>query len=143
MKIKIVETSAEKEAVLDIRRAVFIQEQKIPEPIEIDANEEKAIYALATIDDHPVGTFRWRKTFKGVKLERLAVLQEHRKHGIGGKLTKFVIDQISDEDKIYLNAQENVIHFYSRRGFHPVGSIFEEAGIPHQEMTFIRESINK
>ena len=76
-------------------------------------------------------------------LERLAVLQEHRKHGIGGKLTQFVVDQISVEDKIYLNAQENVIHFYSRRGFHPVGSIFEEAGIPHQEMIFIRESINK
>ena len=143
MKIKIVETSAEKEAVLDIRRTVFIQEQKIPEPIEIDENEEKATYVLATIDKRPVGTFRWRKTLKGIKLERLAVLQEYRKHGIGGKLTQFVIDQISDEDKIYLNAQENVIHFYSRRGFHPVGSIFKEAGIPHQEMTFIRESINK
>ena len=61
MKIKIVETSAEKEAVLDIRRTVFIQEQKIPEPIEIDENEEKATYVLATIDKRPVGTFRWRR----------------------------------------------------------------------------------
>ncbi|MBC8346407.1 MAG: GNAT family N-acetyltransferase [Candidatus Marinimicrobia bacterium] len=139
MKIKIVETSEEKNAVIEIRRKVFIQEQKIPEPIEIDANEENATYALATINNNPVGTFRWRKTNGGIKLERLAVLPEYRTRGIGGKLTQFVIGQIDEEDKIYLNAQENVIQFYSRYGFKPVGLPFEEAGIPHQKMVYLKK----
>ena len=45
--IKIIETTDEKAAVLAIRRTVFIEEQNIPEYIEIDVNEEKAKDALA------------------------------------------------------------------------------------------------
>ena len=60
--IKIIETTDEKAAVLAIRRTVFIEEQNIPEYIEIDVNEEKANYILAYVKGQPVGTARWRVT---------------------------------------------------------------------------------
>ena len=74
--IKIIETTDEKAAVLAIRRTVFIEEQNIPEYIEIDVNEEKANYILAYVEGQPVGTARWRETKLGIKLERFAVLPQ-------------------------------------------------------------------
>ena len=38
------------------------------------------------------------------------------------------------ETLAYLHAQVPVEGFYLKRGFHPVGGVFEEAGIPHRKM---------
>ena len=37
---------------------------------------------------------------------------------------------------IYLHAQIPVIGFYEKMGFHCVGRVFKEAGIPHRKMVF-------
>ena len=136
--VKIIETTDEKAAVLAIRRTVFIEEQNIPQNIEIDANEEKANYILAYVDGQPVGTARWRETELGIKLERFAVLPHFRCHGIGKKLTRFILNEMNSQKSIYLNAQESVIPFYQKCGFQTVGPKFEEAnGIPHQKMIYL------
>ena len=98
--IKIIETTDEKVAVLAIRRTVFIEEQNIPQNIEIDANEEKANYILAYVDGQPVGTARWRETELGIKLERFAVLPHFRYHGIGKKLTRFILNEMNSQKSI-------------------------------------------
>ena len=36
--------------------------------------------------------------------------------------------------EVRLHAQTSAQAFYARAGFTPVGSVFEEAGIPHIEM---------
>ena len=36
--------------------------------------------------------------------------------------------------KVILNAQADVVEFYRKHGFRPVGDVFMEAGIPHQCM---------
>jgi len=138
VRIKIVETAQEKIAVLAIRRAVFILEHNIPDHIEIDANEDDATYILAFADGKPVGTARWRETDSGIKLERFAVLLDFRSYGIGKKLTRFVLDQIKGQKTIYLNAQTSAIIFYEKLGFQSVGHKFEEAGIPHQKMIYLK-----
>ena len=136
--VKIIETTDEKVAVLAIRRTVFTEEQNISQNIEIDANEEKANYILAYVDGQPVGTARWRETELGIKLERFAVLPHFRCHGIGKKLTRFILNEMNSQKSIYLNAQESVIPFYQKCGFQTVGPKFDEAnGIPHQKMIYL------
>jgi predicted GNAT family N-acyltransferase len=117
---------------------VFIEEQNIPEYIEIDVNEEKANYILAYVEGQPVGTARWRETKLGIKLERFAVLPQFRSYGIGKKLTRFILNKMNSQKSIYLNAQESVIPFYKKCGFQTVGPKFDEAnGISHQKMIYL------
>lgn len=58
--------------------------------------------------------------------------------GIGRKMTEFILGQIPKGEHIYLNSQDTAIEFYKNIGFKSVGSMFEEAGIPHQKMIYIR-----
>jgi hypothetical protein len=83
--VKIVKSDSEKELVLNIRKDVFIRGLNIPEHLEIDETENTATYVLAYTKNKPVGTARWRKTKKGIKLERFAVLDKYRSNGIGSK----------------------------------------------------------
>lgn len=121
---------------MTIRKAVFIEEQKVPEEIEIDAYEDSSSYVLALAEERPVGTARWRTTGEGVKLERFAVLPSYRSRGVGRALVEFVLDQLQDAPRVYLNAQEPVVAFYARYGFVPHGRRFHEAGIPHIKMVW-------
>ena len=134
--VKIVKSHSEKELVLSIRRDVFIRGLNIPEHMEIDENEDAATYVLAYTKNKPVGTARWRETKSGVKLERFAVLGEYRSNGIGGKMTKFILNNLNKSQLIYLYAQESAIKFYEKLGFKSVGNLFEEVGIKHQKMIY-------
>ena len=44
--------------VHDIRREVFIEEQGVPEEIEMDDKDDEAIHVLAVVDDEPAGCGR-------------------------------------------------------------------------------------
>ena len=134
--VKIVKSPSEKELVLTIRKDVFIRGLNIPEHLEIDENEDVATYVLAYIKNNPVGTARWRKTEKGIKLERFAVLDKYRLNGIGAKITKFILNNLKETQPIYLFAQESAIKFYEKLGFKSIGNLFEEVGIKHQKMIY-------
>ena len=134
--VKIVKSPSEKELVLTIRKDVFIRGLNIPEHLEIDENENVATYVLAYIKNNPVGTARWRKTEKGIKLERFAVLDKYRSNGIGAKITKFILNNLKETQPIYLFAQESAIKFYEKLGFKSIGNLFEEVGIKHQKMIY-------
>ena len=134
--VKIVKSHSEKELVLSIRKDVFIRGLNIPEYLEIDKNEDMATYVLAYVKNKPVGTARWRKTKKGIKLERFAVLQKYRSNGIGKKMTKFILKNLKETQPIYLYAQDSAIKFYEKLGFKSIGNLFKEVGINHQEMIY-------
>ncbi len=138
VKVKNVKTSAEKSSVISIRKDVFIKGMNIPKSLEIDDNEDDAHYVLAYLGNTPVGTARWRRTDEGIKFERFAVLDGFRLLGIGRKMTKFILSQIPKGEHIYLNSQDTAIEFYKNIGFKSVGPMFEEVGIPHQKMIYIR-----
>lgn len=120
---------------LEIRRKVFIEEQSVPENIEIEF-EDKAIHFIAFVDNLPVATSRWRRTTQGIKLERFAVLKDFRKMSIGSKMFQVILSDISNEKMIYLHSQENVIEFYRKLGFKESGDKFIEADIIHQKMYY-------
>ena len=136
IKVRIVANAKEMDIVRDIRHRVFIMEQNVPQHVEVDQFEESARYLLATLDGHFAGTARWRKTTKGIKLERFAVLKENRTYGVGRALVEFMLEKVINEAVVYLHAQDHVIIFYKKFGFQPVGDYFYEGGISHQEMVW-------
>ena len=71
-------------------------------------------------------------------MERFAVLKEARGKGVGEALVNYTLDQLKDNDFIYLNAQESVIKFYEKFGFVAVENRFYEANIPHKKMILKR-----
>lgn len=122
------------EKVFAIRRQVFVVEQHCPPELEWE-HEEESTHFLAMVDGVPAGAARWRKTDKGYKLERFAVLKEFRGQGVGQELVKAVLDDLpADADYIYLHAQIQAMPLYERSGFEKNGPEFEEAGIRHYKM---------
>jgi len=117
-----------------VRRDVFVVEQDCPPELEWEFDDESTHF-LATVDGEPAGACRWRKTEKGYKLERFAVLQKFRGFGIGQVLVKTVLDNLpADADYVYLHAQVQAVSLYKKFGFEQTGPEFEEAGIRHYKM---------
>ncbi len=128
----------ELQQAFSIRRIVFVEEQQVEERIEYEF-EEDSIHFLALKDGQAVGTARWRRTDKGIKLERFAVLAEHRSSGVGSALLKTILQDIpNDVPYVYLHAQLSAIGLYAKFGFVPEGDQFEEAGIQHYKMARTR-----
>ena len=55
IKIELVKTKEDYQKVLDIRRVVFIEEQRVPEDIEIEY-EDEAFHVLVSDNDQPIAT---------------------------------------------------------------------------------------
>lgn len=124
------------EKAFAIRREVFVDEQNCPPELEWE-NEDVSTHFLATVDGEPAGAARWRKTDKGYKLERFAILAKFRGYGVGEALVKAVLNDLpADASYIYLHAQVQALGFYEKLGFKPSGPMFVEAGIQHYKMVF-------
>lgn len=124
-----------------IRFAVFVEEQKVPRDEEVDEHEANCRHLLARVNGQEVGTARYRRTMDGYKLERFAVLKDHRKTGAGGALLQAILRELKAAypvhlPKVYLHAQEAAVPFYYKHGFVKVGSRFYEAEIPHFKMVY-------
>jgi predicted GNAT family N-acyltransferase len=134
IKVKKVTDPDDLEKVFAIRRQVFVVEQKCPPELEWEF-EDMSTHFLATVDDVPAGAARWRKTDKGYKLERFAVLPEYRGFGVGQELVKAVLADLPAEALyVYLHAQIHAVELYKKAGFEITGPEFEEAGIKHYKM---------
>jgi predicted GNAT family N-acyltransferase len=122
------------ETVFAIRREVFVVEQNCPPELEWEF-EDESNHFFATVDGEPAGASRWRKTDKGYKLERFAVLKKFRGIGVGQDLVKAVLaDLPADAAYVYMHAQLGAISLYEKFNFEKTGPEFEEAGIRHYKM---------
>jgi predicted GNAT family N-acyltransferase len=134
IEVKKVHDPADLEKVFAIRREVFVDEQNCPPELEWEY-EDESTHFLATVDGEPAGASRWRKTDKGYKLERFAVLQDFRGYGVGQALVQAVLDDLpKDAAYVYMHAQIQAVTLYERFGFVKTGPEFEEAGIRHYKM---------
>jgi predicted GNAT family N-acyltransferase len=128
---------AELEKVFAIRREVFVDEQNCPPELEWEF-EDESNHFLATVDGEPAGASRWRKTDKGYKLERFAVLQKFRGLGVGQELVKAVLKDLPlGGSLVYLHAQVQAVSLYEKFNFKKTGPEFEEAGIKHYKMVLM------
>jgi predicted GNAT family N-acyltransferase len=121
-----------------IRKEVFIIEQKVPINEEFDELDKTAIQFIVYDGMNPVGAARFRTIDKKGKIERVCVLKEYRKLGVG-KLLMNTIENYAMKntsvDHFYLNAQLTALPFYERLGYIPQGDIFLDANIEHKAMT--------
>ncbi len=120
----------------DIRRRVFIEEQHVPEEIEMDEDDAHAFHALAILDGKPVGCGRFVAHADEVKIGRMAVLANLRAHGIGREILLYLMRIARERGYRHavLHAQMTAEGFYLKNGYAPVGEVFEEAGIAHRKM---------
>jgi predicted GNAT family N-acyltransferase len=137
IKVIAIELPADMQRAYAIRRRVFIEEQHVPEEIEMDADDGHAFHALAILDGVAVGCGRMLEHGDSeVKIGRMAVLREFRKTGVGAHILRFLIDRARARGlrKAILHAQLTAEGFYLKEGFNPVGDVFDEAGIAHRKM---------
>lgn len=134
-----VHTDKEYEVVFSLREKVLQEEFNVPEEFDLDGNDHIAHHYLAYHEGMPVGTARWRVTLgRKVKLERFAVLPEHRGEGLGRQLLEAVLRDAPEGLEIYLEAHSDVVPFYEKHGFVPDGSSYDVSDIPHQRMVYPR-----
>ena len=137
IKVIAIESPADMQRAYAIRRRVFIEEQNVPEEIELDADDEHAYHALAILDGVAIGCGRMLDNGDSeVKIGRMAVLREFRGTGVGAHILRFLIDRARARGlrKAILHAQLTAEGFYLKEGFNPVGGVFDEAGIAHRKM---------
>ncbi len=136
LSIRPIQTQLELDFAFSIRRKVFVEEQLCSEEEEYDGLDSQCAHFLAWEEVLPVGTCRVRTTEKGVKLERFAVLKEHRGKGVGDLLVTAALAEARNAPFIYLHAQDHAVPFYERHGFSAEGEPFYEAGIKHFKMVY-------
>ncbi|MBA2780127.1 GNAT family N-acetyltransferase [Billgrantia kenyensis] len=117
----------------EIRRVVFIEEQRVPLEEEWDGRDEPCRHFLALSRGKPLGTAR---LLPDGHIGRVAVLQEARGLGIGKALMQAAIAaaQRQGHPHVELAAQTHALDFYQRLGFSAFGPEFLDAGIPHRNM---------
>jgi predicted GNAT family N-acyltransferase len=121
---------------LALRRAVFVDEQGIAATIDVDGRDETCTQFLAWVNGVPIGTARLRIVDGEGKAERLAVLDDFRRHGVGHALMNVVEANARSQGVhgVLVHAQESAVPFYERIGYVASGARFDEAGIPHLQM---------
>jgi predicted GNAT family N-acyltransferase len=134
--IEIGDDRARMQQAWDIRRRVFIEEQQVPEEIELDADDLRAFHAVALEGGRPVGCGRMLEQGEYVKIGRMAVIRERRGAGVGRRILEFLVESARRRGfkRAALDAQLHAEGFYLKQGFTPVGEIFEEASILHRRM---------
>ncbi len=132
--VSIVSWSDKQAELTSVRRAVFIEEQNVPESIELDARDPHCHHVLACDKAGcPIGTAR---IDTNGKIGRMAVLREYRGVGVGREMLRVIMDcgRANGITDFYLWAQISAVGFYKKMGFKPSGDEFEEAGITHINM---------
>ncbi|HEY4220134.1 MAG TPA: GNAT family N-acetyltransferase [Myxococcota bacterium] len=136
-------TSAEElQACLAIRRAVFIDEQNVPEQEELDELDAVCRHFLATPGKssplkEAIGTARILFLDDGTaKAQRVAVVKTQRQHGVGSALMFAVEGEAARAglSVMILSSQVSAIPFYERLGYEAYGDLFVDAGIDHRMM---------
>lgn len=123
-----------------LRTEVFVNEQRIPKELEWDEADQQALHAVAYNRlGAPVATARLLAGGRAgtVQLGRMAVHRFLRGSGVGRSVLLALVAaaRARGETQVLLHAQRSAEGFYARLGFARVGEPFEEAGIPHVEMS--------
>jgi predicted GNAT family N-acyltransferase len=122
-----------------LRRAVFIDEQQVPEDLEWDEHDAYARHYVACRGPYVVVAVA-RTIRPGpatVKVQRVAVRRDLRGAGVGAALMGRIVDDARRDGTrhVVLDAQISAVGFYRRLGFAVRTAPFLDAGIPHVHMT--------
>ena len=121
-------------ALCMVRRAVFIEEQHVPEELEWDGLDEEALHLLA--EDSQGQAIATARMLGDGHIGRVAVLKPWRGRGVGKALMQqlLLLAHQRGHHHVHLDAQVDAVDFYRQQGFEAEGGIFMDAGIPHRHM---------
>lgn len=124
-------------ACLAIRRKVFVEEQSVPESLDCDAADATAVHLLATLDGRHIGTARLLIDGPDGKIARVAILPDCRGTGAGAALMRAALGELRARgvSTARLGAQTHALGFYEKLGFTAYGPVYDDAGIPHRDMS--------
>ncbi len=133
--VRSVDWSESRDGLRSVRRAVFIDEQSIPEDMEWDEFDEISLHAIA--EDAAGTAVGCARLLPDGHIGRLAVLSAWRGRGVGSALLLHLVElaRARGHARAILNSQTHALPFYARHGFVVEGDEYLEAGIPHQTMT--------
>lgn len=137
MRIEKAATDAARSGCFAIRRAVFVEEQGIPEAEEWDAKDASCTHILAQDDNGPLGCARLIARGDEAKIGRVAVMAQARGTGLGRAIMRHVLDAAREAGftRAMLEAQLPVIGFYEKLGFVAEGPEYDDgSGILHRVM---------
>ena len=122
-----------------LRHEVFVLEQGVPVEMEIDADDETAVHAVAFDADRLVGTGRLvlPAAHGGVAVNgRLAVTEAVRGRGVGATVLALLERTAVERGcrQVELHAQVDATGFYDRAAYRRTGEVYLEAGIEHVTM---------
>ena len=125
--------------IKDIRKNVFANELGIPESNLFDKYDETCDHFILFDEKNPIGTIRFVRVEKNVKLERMAILSEFRAKSYGKNAILQLKEyyQTQGYSKIILDSIYHVRNFYKKCGFLEEGKIFQRVGIDHIRMSLV------
>ena len=134
---KLVTSDEELQDALEVRRQVFVREQRIAEDLEYDGLDNEALHIVVKDGERVIATARILFPITSqAKIERMAVLKSCRRRGVGTGIMAFLNEELGNRqiEHVILHAQWAVISFYKSCGFKETGLPFMEAGIKHIKM---------
>lgn len=123
----------QRDCLLNVRREVFIDEQQVPEELELDDEDSSATHFLVTSGDEAIGCGR---LCTSGQIGRVAIRQPWRGKGVGIQLMKSIEKTAANLGmrEVFLHSQLQANPFYEALGYVAYGEPFMDAGIPHQAM---------
>jgi predicted GNAT family N-acyltransferase len=136
MDLKVVQNDQELQDAFNIRKEVFVEEQKVPVELEIDEFENDSTHFVLYQNEKAIGAGRFRILDGIGKVERICVLDIARGIGAGNEIMNGIESFAAEKqiNTLKLNAQTQAIPFYERLGYEIISEEFMDAGIPHRTM---------
>lgn len=129
-----------RDAASAVRQAVFVHEQGIPQSLEWDEADSQCLHAVIfDALQRPVATGR---LLPDGHIGRMAVLADQRRSGLGGQVLVALMEaaRARGHDRVALSAQVHALSFYRGHGFIAEGPVYDDVGIPHQDMVRVLQS---
>ncbi|MGM0753500.1 MAG: GNAT family N-acetyltransferase [Bacillota bacterium] len=136
MRVEVAQKEEQIQEVFNIRKTVFVEEQKVPLEEEIDEFENASTHFVLYDQNHAVGAGRFRILDGIGKVERICVLESARGKGAGREIMLAIEEYAKEQplSQLKLNAQTYAIPFYEGLGYKVTSDEFLDAGIPHKTM---------
>ncbi|HOI47055.1 MAG TPA: GNAT family N-acetyltransferase [Bacilli bacterium] len=121
---------------LSIRHTVFVKEQNVSMEEEFDFLDRDAILLNGILNNKVIATARILKKDGFLKIGRVAVLKEYRKHQYGSFLmTEIeVLAKKIGYQELHLSSQVHAKPFYESLGYQSYGEEYYDANILHVDM---------
>lgn len=124
--------------ILALRAIVFITEQDCTY-VDMDGLDKISEHIYLKDGDKIVSYLRVIKGEDYFRIGRVVTDADYRGKGAASQLMNKAMEWIKKQGKswpIHLSAQSHLEHFYARWGFEPIGELYMDVGIEHQDMIF-------